>query len=298
MERLIRTDKNGTKYYEDDCCPKCDGRGYIACYSYVEGGRCFLCGGSGFYLTHRKEMTPEYAALLQSRRDAKRARKAEEFNANIAEHYKALGLNAEGRGYAVMSDSFARKDEIKAAGGRWNGAFWYFAEPVEGFDLEEFDAVPFLLVVPADGVCQWDEDSKEWGLKQFLKDIRKRRREAENVKNPTSFYGEVGDKVETKVEFAGWFQFETTDFRGNDTMMYGYRLKDDEGHVFVWVTGTYPWNLFAENEDGTTSHFGEREWIDQKIGTSLTLKGRVKAHKEREGLKETQMTRCKFVFDA
>ena len=35
---LIRTDKNGTKYFEDTCCPKCNGYGYIYEYAHVEGG--------------------------------------------------------------------------------------------------------------------------------------------------------------------------------------------------------------------------------------------------------------------
>lgn len=127
--RLIRTDKNGTKYFEDTCCPKCGGSGYIYEYAHVEGGVCFQCGGSGWYLTHWKEMTPEYEAKLQARRDARNAKKEAEFNAHIAEHYNALGLNENGHAFAVMGNTFEHKDQLKALGARFNGAWWYFANP-------------------------------------------------------------------------------------------------------------------------------------------------------------------------
>ena len=55
MAKLIRIDKNGTKYYEDNVCPKCYGQGYINGYEHIEGGVCFLCGGTGNYTTHWKE---------------------------------------------------------------------------------------------------------------------------------------------------------------------------------------------------------------------------------------------------
>lgn len=31
----------------DSPCPKCDGRGVIARYVYVDGGRCYDCRGTG-----------------------------------------------------------------------------------------------------------------------------------------------------------------------------------------------------------------------------------------------------------
>ena len=47
MKQLLKVDKNGTKYWFDDTCPKCGGSGYISGYRMIEGGVCFKGGGNG-----------------------------------------------------------------------------------------------------------------------------------------------------------------------------------------------------------------------------------------------------------
>lgn len=85
MAKLIRVDKNGTKYFEGYVpCPRCDGKGvYIigVCngqpvLSPVDSGVCFKCGGTGKEWGKWKEYTPEYEAKLEERR-RKRAEKRE-----------------------------------------------------------------------------------------------------------------------------------------------------------------------------------------------------------------------------
>lgn len=73
---LIKTDRNGTRYYDvTDVCPRCGGRGdYIRHYNY---GVCFLCGGSGVKHYTVKEYTPEHEAKLEAQR-VKRAEKRAE----------------------------------------------------------------------------------------------------------------------------------------------------------------------------------------------------------------------------
>lgn len=73
---LIRTDKNGTKYFGDLACPKCGGSGFLEAYWRIAGGVCFKCGGTGEFWHEWKEYTPEYEAKLSERR-AKRAAKKE-----------------------------------------------------------------------------------------------------------------------------------------------------------------------------------------------------------------------------
>lgn len=68
---LLRTDRNGTRYYIDHKCPKCGGTGNIWYYGHVEGGVCFLCEGTGIKPRPFKVMTPEYAAILADRRNRK-----------------------------------------------------------------------------------------------------------------------------------------------------------------------------------------------------------------------------------
>lgn len=299
MERLIRIDKNGTKYFENTTCPKCFGRGYIDCYAHVEGGVCFQCNGSGWYLTHRKVMTPEYEAKLQARRDARNAAKEAEFNAHIAEHYNALGLNENGHAFAVMgNNTFEHKDQLKALSARFNGVWWYFANPVEGWDTAEIDAVPYLEIDPLAGVCKWDEECKKYELRDAINAVLKERRTAANAATFSEFFGAVGDKVCAEVTLQRCFHFNSTDYTGNDCTMYGYTMRDNAGHCFVWVTGSCsPWKAFPGVEE-LQAHSGDYAWLKVLEGKQFTLKGTVKAHTEREGLKETRLNRCKFVFAA
>lgn len=80
MAKLIRVDRNGTKYYEGLVpCSRCEGKGiyYIGeCNgklvpSWVDQGVCFKCGGSGKQQGKWKEYTPEYQAKLDAKRKAR-----------------------------------------------------------------------------------------------------------------------------------------------------------------------------------------------------------------------------------
>lgn len=72
---LIKTDKNGTKYYEEDVCPKCGGTGYLPFYHHVDCGRCFKCDGTGLFTHIIKEYTPEHAKHLAELAEKRAARK-------------------------------------------------------------------------------------------------------------------------------------------------------------------------------------------------------------------------------
>ena len=122
--------------------------------------------------------------------------------------------------------------------------------------------------------------------------ILKQRRTEENSKVETSFYGSVGDKFETEVTLEKAFHFNSWDFRGNDCIKFGYKMRDSEGHVFVWITDKEPSQLFKQLSDSNASFQEDERKVE---GSKFTLKGSVKGHKEREGIKETQVLRCKFI---
>lgn len=290
---LLKTDKNGTKYFEDDRCPKCGGSGWIREYDHIEGGVCFKCQGSGYFLTHWTEMTPEYAAHLEALREARRQRKIDKFNANIAEHYKTLGLNAEGHCWAVLERTFGRKDELKAAGARFNGDWWYFAEQKDGWDTAEIDATKFIFTNPEEEKIGWNQALKGYEIKEEVQNILRKRREAANKESGSDFFGNEGDKVDEDVTLDKIFSFESTDWQGNDCTMYGYKMADTAKHHFVWVTGCDPWSVFDIHDDDGNFYY-RREDYEALYGKQFHLTGRVKGHKEREGLKETQMTRCRI----
>ena len=73
----IRTDRNGTKYYEGDVpCPRCGGHGFYAIgvlnnapvLSPHNHGVCYQCLGSGKIRGTIKEYTPEYKEKLIEKR--------------------------------------------------------------------------------------------------------------------------------------------------------------------------------------------------------------------------------------
>lgn len=82
--KYIRTDRNGTKYFEDWTCPRCGGAG--ASDNWWRTGRtCYACGGSGKRdkPTIHKEYTEAHAAKLESKRNAAAVKKlAEKMAAN------------------------------------------------------------------------------------------------------------------------------------------------------------------------------------------------------------------------
>ena len=84
MATLIRTDRNGTKYYEGMVtCPRCGGAGGANQWAYT-GWTCYECGGSGKVFGKWKEYTPEYADKLSKRAEARRKKYFEEHAEEIA----------------------------------------------------------------------------------------------------------------------------------------------------------------------------------------------------------------------
>ena len=168
MERMkyIRTDKNGTKIYEDWTCPRCVGEGWAGQWKFT-GVTCFRCGGSG--LRNRpvivKEYTDEYWAKLNARREAKAAKYAEEHADEIAAakaeeerreaEYKAkefirmsksLGCGEDGIGYVHVGKTYPIKDEIKANGGKFLGQWWVapVAVKAKGVRTVQIDTHDFI----------------------------------------------------------------------------------------------------------------------------------------------------------
>lgn len=92
IKTLVKTDKNGTRYYkESERCYKCNGSGVYSwgigysgqpCYS----GVCYACHGSGVNEIITKEYTPEHQAKLdkaRAKREAKRLAEQAERQAEI-----------------------------------------------------------------------------------------------------------------------------------------------------------------------------------------------------------------------
>lgn len=90
-KQLVRTDKNGTKYFEEKCrCFKCGGTGIYQWGAIINGqcqysGVCYPCEGTGLITVKTREFTPEHEAKLQAQREKRQAKKDAEKEAAQAE---------------------------------------------------------------------------------------------------------------------------------------------------------------------------------------------------------------------
>jgi hypothetical protein len=154
----IRTDKNGTKIFHDWTCQRCGGAGSSTKWAFT-GCICYECGGSGRGLKPAivKEYTPEYEAKLKARREARAAKRLaenpppsqEELEAKAEEtrrrNWKLQGFREDGVGYVHSGNTYANKDALKAAGGRWTYELRAYVAPqpitgLEGIKITEAHA--------------------------------------------------------------------------------------------------------------------------------------------------------------
>lgn len=166
MERLIRTDRNGTKYYEcEEFCAKCKGTGYIQHYQQIYGGVCFECNGTGVKKYTRKVYTPEYEKKLAERARVRTEKLAEKYN---AEFLRKNGFNENGKKYVVLGKTYEIKEELKAKGAKYDSFLhWCFPEKVEGYELMEVDIWDIAV---KNGFGEWQYD---WFKREELSKIIK-----------------------------------------------------------------------------------------------------------------------------
>lgn len=99
-----------------------------------------------------------------------------------------------------------------------------------------------------------------------IKDKQKKQEEEDSKSN---HIGSVGDKITFEVSEFKCLSSEYTQFGPQ----YFYKFLDNRGNVYTWSTGTY---------------------ISEE-SMPFQLTGKVKAHNEFRGCKQTQLTRCKVV---
>ena len=260
MATLIKTDKNGTKYWFERKCPKCGGTGYIDCYAYIEGGRCFHCGGTGEHPYSWKEYTPEYAAKLEERRIAREKKKAPDKNAKILKHN---GFNEEGFMWIVLGNTFEIKEDLKAAGAKFNDTFlWHFDHEPEKFSTIRISIEDVAVKTAFD---TWLIDNYE--AVNYIKDLLK----TNAPKTESQYIGNIGDKVDLKVTLVKIRTYETH-YSYYGELNFIYQFSDENGNTIIWKTG-------GKN-------------LEQ--GKTYQIKGKIKEHNEYKGDKQTILTRCKI----
>lgn len=268
---LIRIDRNNTHYYSDCRCPKCGGKGWLPGYEHVEGGVCFMCGGSGRSSHSVTVRTHEYNQKLIAKRLEKARKTAHVRN---AAYLKSWGFSEQGEAWIVMGKTYEIREELKAAGATYRDTFgWHFDHEVEGFPTIKISVDDVMAVnsegeaetigyYGIDGTLSWND---LFDVEMYLKE-RKAQWEKENAPE-TEWFGSVKDKVNLKVILKTIRGFDTT-FGWTNI----FTFEDNQGHQFIWKTGSY---------------------VEAQEGDKVTLKGTIKAHSEYKGMKQTELTRCK-----
>lgn len=271
---LVKVDKNGTKYWANNTCQRCGGHGYISCYTHVEGGVCFDCGGSG--IAHKptiwKEYTPEYEAKLaeqRAKREQKRIAKLEaEWGTTAQKWLSENNFNSEGKTFLFLGNTYEIKEDIKALGGSYDHILgWHIDHEVEGYQflqisVEEVTVKDLFKGYSFEPVA---DEIKARCLKEFnkLNDVQ-----------GSEWIGEVGERIDMELTLSHVASWEQNKYCGYGTeFMYLYTFKDDKGNELVWKTTCFE--------------------LCHSEGKKFQIRGTIKEHSEYKGTKQTVLTRCK-----
>ena len=271
---LIRVDRNGTHYYTDNKCPHCGGTGFLNFYYHVQGGICFLCGGTGEGHTTYTVYTEEYSKKRAERKETRERQKAMEENRAFLEKE---GFTPDGYTYIVLGNTYEIKDRLKAAGAKFNSVIgWHFnydAVDFPVFRLSVHDPIGYIedrpiYILEQDvyGAYHWPYNDCE--IKQCIKQVNNRY--LAKFAPKTEWFGEIGKRVTIRGTCECVTRWNTA---------YGctsvYKFTNGE-NIFTWKTSL----LIDEDLVGT--------------GKLLTVTGTIKEHKEYRGEKQTELTRCKI----
>lgn len=257
LELVKGPDGNGTEHYIDNQCPKCGGYGRIKAYSYIEGGICFLCGGTGHYESKVTYRTPEYQEKLNLRRLERERKNAGTLN---AEYLAAEGFSTDGVAFVALGDTYEIKDELKAAGARYTPALgWYFDAPPVEYPCFRLEMANYFDINTQGRITGYDGGP----VSELVKD---KQREYKLAGRPESVHvGTIGQRLDFDLTCTGAAAVEG--YRGGlDFINF---LNDAAGNDFIWKTG-------------------------HRLPTgALKLRGTIKDHKDYKGRPQTILTRCK-----
>ena len=274
-----------TKAYKNDAnklvvdaknkCNRCNGSGFA--FSHIENGKpipyfndngiCYACNGKGFlFKTIRLYTQKEKDAAARSKIHAAERKEAERLAS--AERKKEEWLKREGFGLNgtttiyIGSDSYEKKDELKADGWKYSGIGWH-VDPEIAADKYPLDSI---ITLPWEDLVEFNIYGEGFWLssaKKYVDDIR-------NSHQPhlSEWVGEVGERL---------FDIPVViSYIGNCETMFGWISVItflDGNNILTWLTST-------------SINFGK--------GDKCYLTATVKSHGEYRGNKTTTVTRARL----
>lgn len=131
-----------------------------------------------------------------------------------------------------------------------------------------------------------EEEKKLNEERKAKEESEKARLEAERKANST-YYGNVGDKVELTVKYdhSAWWEQPSYAGYGTETI-YLHCFRDENDNLIVWKT-TKAIGKYTDDE--------MTNWEYPEKGEKVIIKGTIKEHKEYAEEKQTVLTRCKVL---
>lgn len=263
-------------------CPRCSGKGIIVARVEngqmipipVDGGICYQCGGAGvisevvrLYTQKERESldraTEKRQEKAEQKREKERQKRLAEAGVKAAEWRTKNGISEDGRTYVITGDSYAIKDELKAAGWVYSPALKWHKASCEGYEdrVLELDA-DFLNI-----------EYSAWGDGYFPADLTQKVTAALDALLPPSrshWLGEVGEKLKD-IHVTLVRATTCPGFRGGIQNVFTF--EDGRGNVLTWFTATHS---------------------EIEVGQKFILEGTIKKLDEYKNVQQTVMTRCKL----
>lgn len=132
MHRIVKT------------CPRCGGSGNHS-YCQMYGTKCFQCEGRGMIVVNERALTEKEIVQRERakiRRQEKKLQEQKELAERMKEHNnkrteEIFFKNTDCIWVCIERDTYSRKEQIRAEGGRWNAWIgrWVFTKEVKGYKL-------------------------------------------------------------------------------------------------------------------------------------------------------------------
>lgn len=269
--------KNNKLYTKVECkCDRCSkgiyvigvNNGQIVPHS-AYGGICLKCNGKGilqkevrlYTESEYNKMQKNNEIAKQRRAEAREKEMKESFEKNKVEWLEKNGFSTDGYTYIVTGDSFSIKDELKAAGFKYDHVLRWHRSTPEGYEDK-------IIKVKLEDVIE----ISAWGQGHYIEGAYDKIDHLINMSSPapkSEWIGEVGKKINPIVVTLN----KKSSFMGQFGLTNVFTFKDENECIYTWFTSTEK---------------------DIETGDKLTLEGTVKKHDEYKGVKTTILTRCKI----
>ena len=264
-KRIGEPFENNGKMYVNvfENCPRCGGTGIVPPW-----GVCYYCGGTKGIAKSVRAYTAEEKEKMDKTKERNQQKKEEKMVAEAegkrTEWLSKHGFNENGDTYILLGETYSIKDELKAAGWKFDKTLlWHRGDPGQYADR--------CFKVWHGTVMEFDIFGHQYYTETAGKLI-KNKVEEYNIAHNNSKSEWVGEEKERLRDLSVTVK-GLSGFDGQYGWTSVITFEDKDENIFVWFTS---------------------KELSIAIGENVTLTGTVKEHKTYKGVKQTILTRCKI----